>query len=75
MMILRRMPMKIKSNIKAGGMNLQHNQTVARGLRIKSGGKAGGARGANNHNQTATRGLKVRSNIKAGQPVKDWIDA
>jgi hypothetical protein len=33
--------MKIKSKIKAGGMNLQHNQTVTRGLRIKSGVKAG----------------------------------
>jgi len=33
--------MKIKSNVKAGGENLQHNQTVARGLKVKTGVKAG----------------------------------
>ena len=32
--------MKIKTNIKAGGIALNHNQTV--GLKIKSGVKAGG---------------------------------
>jgi hypothetical protein len=40
--------MKIKTKIKAGGANIQHNQT--RGLRIKSGVKAGIQTA--NHNQT-----------------------
>ena len=44
--------MKIKSNVKAGGIRLNHNQAVTRtkGLRIKSNVKAGGVR--LNHNQT-----------------------
>jgi hypothetical protein len=34
--------MKIKSNVKAGAWGInQHNQTVARGLRVKCGVKAG----------------------------------
>ena len=33
--------MKIKTNVKAGGVNMQHNQTVARGLKVKTGIKAG----------------------------------
>ncbi|HEX5731653.1 MAG TPA: hypothetical protein VF131_02370 [Blastocatellia bacterium] len=48
--------MKVKSNVKAGGLNLNHNQTINRenhGLRVKSNVKAGGWR--INHNQTIAR--------------------
>lgn len=44
--------MKVKTRVKAGGANLNHNQTV-KGLKIKSNVKAGG-RGLN-HSQTITR--------------------
>jgi hypothetical protein len=33
--------MKIKSNVKAGGLTANHNQIVARSLKVKSGVKAG----------------------------------
>jgi len=33
--------MKIKTNVKAGGVTLQHNQTLAKGLKVKTGVKAG----------------------------------
>ena len=33
--------MKIKSNVKAGGLSTNHNQTVARGLKVKTAIKAG----------------------------------
>ena len=48
--------MKVKSDVKAGGLNLNHNQTVSRGskgLRVKANVKAGGWR--INHNQTIAR--------------------
>jgi len=32
--------MRIKTNVKAGGLQIQHNQTI-RSLKIKSGIKAG----------------------------------
>jgi hypothetical protein len=70
--------MKIKTNVKAGdgqgppinnGTSINHNQTVTRGLKIKTSVKAGsmGTRNTMNHNQTAARGLKLKSGVKAGK--------
>jgi hypothetical protein len=58
--------MKIKSNVKAGDwpLSTNHNQTVSRGLKVKSNVKAGSE--GLQHNQTVSRGLKVKSGIKAG---------
>jgi hypothetical protein len=44
--------MRIKSNVRAGGTNLNHNQAV-KGLRVRSSVKAGGHN--LNHNQTVAR--------------------
>ena len=46
--------MKIKSKVKAGYIERQHNQTV-KGLRVKSKVKAGSDGLSANHNQTITR--------------------
>lgn len=59
--------MKIKSNVKAGSLTTNHNQTINRagkGLHIKSNVKAGALTA--NHNQTIARGLRIKSNVKAG---------
>ena len=66
--------MKIKTNVKAGGLTTNHNQTVVRGLKVKSSVKAGSTQNyppdpyfkPSNHNQTLVRGLKVKSGVKAG---------
>ena len=33
--------MRIKTNVKAGGTQMQHNQRISRSLKVKSGVKAG----------------------------------
>src|SRR5260221_407608 len=62
----RRTSMKVKTNVKASINDTQHNQTVSRGLKVKSGVQAGLLAGCHNHNQTMARGLKVKTNVKAG---------
>lgn len=44
--------MKVKANVKAGGVSVNHNQTV-KGLRVKAGVRAGGK--DPNHSQTVAR--------------------
>ena len=50
------MKMKVKSNVKAGKLGANHNQTASRGLNVKSGVKAGKL--GLNHNQTVARGAR-----------------
>src|SRR5262245_46356265 len=56
--------LKVKTNVKAGGLQIQHNQSMARGLKARSNVKAGCLQ--LQHNQTVTKGLKVKSGVKAG---------
>ncbi len=64
--------LRVKTNLKAGapyydGRSAQHNQTVARGLKVRSSVKAGGE--GQNHSQTVARpakGLRIKTNVKAG---------
>ncbi len=63
--------MEIKTNVKAGALTQNHNQTAARGMKVKSRVKAGIISVSTpdepkNHNQTVARGLKARSRVKAG---------
>jgi hypothetical protein len=66
--------MKIKTRVKAGKAEEEHNhsQTVARGLKVKTNVKAGKhgecpiLECGDNHNQTVARGLKVKTGVKAG---------
>jgi hypothetical protein len=49
--------MKIKTNIKSGGLSSNHNQAMirARGLKIRTSVKSGGF--SSNHNQTCARAV------------------
>ena len=63
--------MRIKTNVKTGengagaGSKVNHNQMVARGMKVKTTVRAGGT--TMQHNQTVAPGLKVKSNVKAGK--------
>ena len=46
--------MNVKTNIKAGGLRIQHNETLASGLKVKTSVKAGGLR--IQHNETFVNG-------------------
>ena len=50
--------MKTKTNLKAGRLAVNHNQTIVRtkGIRVKTGVKAG--RLCGNHNQTLLRAVR-----------------
>ncbi len=56
--------MQTKTNLKAGALTQNHNETLASGLRVKSAVKAGGL--VTNHNETLAGGLRVKSAVKAG---------
>src|SRR5215467_335446 len=56
--------MKIKTNVKAGGVTPNHNQTVAQGLKVQSNVKAGRFDIEPQHNQTMARGLKPETDVK-----------
>src|SRR5262245_128203 len=63
----RGISMKINTNVIAGELNSNHNQTAAHGMKVKSSIKAGiivvcKSDDPQNHNQTLARGLKVMSN-------------
>ena len=54
--------MRVKTNVKAGIITMNHNQAV-KGLRVRSSVRAGII--TPNHNQTV-KGLRVKSSVKAG---------
>jgi hypothetical protein len=60
--------LKVKTNVKSGGLSMNHNQKATRDLKVKTNVKAGIGEPPTgpNHNQTAARVLKVKTNIKAG---------
>ena len=72
--------MKIKTNVKAGSLSPNHNQTAASALKVKTNVKAGvnsdgaGCGSGLQHNQTMARGLKVKTGVKAGGLEPPIID-
>ena len=65
--------MKTKTNLKAGELTANHNETLVAGLRVKTSVKAGtwNEGGKNqvavtNHNETLARGLPVQIAVEAG---------
>jgi hypothetical protein len=63
--------MKIKTRVKAGKADDEHNhnQTLVRGLKVKTNVKAGDV--SNQHNQTVAKRLKVKTGVKAGAGTGD----
>jgi hypothetical protein len=51
--------MKVKTNVKAGSLLTNHNQTAPRGLKVKTKVKAG--HWPTQHNQTAQRAIEIKS--------------
>ena len=52
--------MKVKTSIKAGGLNMNHNETfVCKGLKVKTSIKAGGV--SVNHNENLVRGAALKT--------------
>jgi hypothetical protein len=60
--------MQVRTNVKAGGISWNHNESQVRpaGLKVQTGAKAGICPIGLNHNEAQVRGLKVRTNVKAG---------
>ena len=75
--------MRIKTNLKAGALGGNHNQTMASGLKVKSNVKGGAL--SDNHNQTVTinkpvpffaknsegKELVIKTGVKAGVPAME----
>jgi hypothetical protein len=65
---------KIKTNVKAGRIILNHNQTVIRVLKVKTDVKSDAVKNDDGsgpslrRRQIITRGLKVKTGVKAGPP-------
>ena len=58
--------MTIRTNLKAGGLGKNHNETLRGGLPLRTSVKAGVGGRFPNHNETLRGGLKLRTSIKAG---------
>ncbi len=54
--------LKVRTNVKAGGLSVNNNQTLAHGLKVKTNIKAGGLM-LRNHSQTLARGPKVETAV------------
>ena len=45
--------LKVRTNIRAGGLSINHNETQVRGLKVRTNIRAGSL---SNHNETMVRG-------------------